>query len=156
MGYTHYFNTVKTPSTKQWREIKTACNKILAVGHKLGLIAEEMNTTTPPHINDSQIMFNGSTMETGHETFLLSREAGNSEFCKTARKKYDVFVVACLIIAKRYAPDCFEVATDGGAEDWQDGRGRAIFAMGARDGVAVEIGQNTTGLPPTFTIDLGA
>lgn len=153
MGYTHYFNTLKRPTDAQWLPITKACKEILRRGYKLGLISEEMDVNRPPIVTDELIKFNGVNIELGHETFTLARDPGR-EFCKTAQKKYDALVVACLIVAKFYAPDCFDVATDGGAEDWEQGRKQAIHALGARDGGAVDIGQNTIGLPPTFTVKL--
>ena len=42
---------------------------------------------------------------------------GDFNFCKTARKPYDLLVCACLIAAKKELN--YEVHSDGKKEDWQ-------------------------------------
>ena len=89
----------------------------------------------------SQVWFNGSTgnrtktrfvwqdiedtkkgHETlGHETFEIQRQVKEREynFCKTARKPYDLMVCTCLILLKWYFKDLVSISSDGGMKDWQ-------------------------------------
>lgn len=63
------------------------------------------------------------TQENGHETFVLPYHLNglsSFQFCKTARKPYDVVVVACLIVLDYYV-SCIEVTSDGISADWLDG-----------------------------------
>jgi hypothetical protein len=55
----------------------------------------------------------------GHETFVLNRK-GCEEFCKTARKPYDLMVQAVLIIAKYYFQDNISIGSDGDMDDWRE------------------------------------
>jgi len=66
-----------------------------------------------------------------HETFVLSRlnyreewQSGDSNmlfnFCKTARKPYDLFVCSCLIIAKNHLKNDIKVTSDGEQHDWAE------------------------------------
>lgn len=43
------------------------------------------------------------------------------EFCKTAYKPYDLAVIICLIIAKRYLKDDIFISSDGTIDQWRDG-----------------------------------
>jgi hypothetical protein len=71
------------------------------------------------------IRFNGWKDE-GHETFLVTREmpeipdwssdkSASFDFCKTARKPYDLAVCLVLLSMKRHAPESVRVSSDG---DW--------------------------------------
>jgi len=42
-------------------------------------------------------------------------------FCKTARKPYDKYVVATLILFKYYFGDKVELSSDGTSEEWHEG-----------------------------------
>ena len=74
----------------------------------------------------SGIRFNGLHDES-HEDFFY-REDQSFDFCKTARKDYDVVVVAtlCLVAYFRLA----QVSSDGGKEDWLLGLALARSATG--------------------------
>ena len=71
-------------------------------------------------------------LDAEHETFSVYRKhekpkhAHHDEkiqfgFCKTARKPYDVMVVACLILYKYYFRKDVEISSDGDLDDWQKG-----------------------------------
>lgn len=62
---------------------------------------------------------NNEWNDLGHETFVLSRK-GCEEFCKTARKPYDIMVQAVLIIAKYYFESNISIGSDGDMEDWRE------------------------------------
>lgn len=55
-----------------------------------------------------------------HETFILSRKPINlGNFCKTARKPYDLMVTACLLLYSYYFRNVV-VDSDGTEEDWSE------------------------------------
>jgi hypothetical protein len=66
------------------------------------------------------VCFNG-VGDLAHETFVIEKK-GSDDFCKTARKPYDLLVVACLIAAwqilnYRFGSDGFD--PDGSCNDLQ-------------------------------------
>lgn len=87
-------------------------------------------------ITNDEILFNGLG-ELGHETFLLERKTQTEftrhdgskytneprengkyfNFCKTARKPYDLAVCAILIIAKQHLNDHIIIHSDGEIND---------------------------------------
>lgn len=120
MGYTHYFQQKSTPTTAQWESITVAFRQLQAVAllTKAFPIQKEEDSTEPPVINDSHVIFNGIGKD-AHETMCLQRLGTGFQFCKTARKPYDNAVMALLILANAYAPACWEISSDGESEDWQ-------------------------------------
>jgi len=94
-----------------------------------------------PQFTDDTIGFNGNEHQMvdgeeqnlSHETFRLDRtyhpeswerpekEGGYGQFCKTARKPYDLLVCGVLILLKYYFPKS-EVSSDGNYEDWKAAR----------------------------------
>jgi hypothetical protein len=90
--------------------------------------------TGRPFIDDKSIVFNGDASKgEAHETMSLHRIGNGFEFCKTARKPYDRFVKAVLIIANYYAPGALEISCDGDKEPdcWTEGvRIASIYAKG--------------------------
>lgn len=102
-------------------------------------------------IKNNTLAFNGIG-DNSHETFVMQQDlnpeqweidrAGEDnglffEFCKTARKPYDVMVCAALIIAKKRFGKYIKIASDGSDEPdmWQE---------------AKEICQNTLGYGARF------
>jgi hypothetical protein len=73
-----------------------------------------------PEFSEKQINFNGDG-EHGldHETFRIVFDSPEWDFCKTARKPYDMVVCLCLISMKNNIPDGFEYSSDGDLDDWQ-------------------------------------
>ena len=69
----------------------------------------------------NKIRFNG-VGEDGHETFYLSPDESGWGFCKTARKPYDIVVVAILSMLDEYLGDKFEWRSDGDNEDHLTGK----------------------------------
>ncbi|MEA3295593.1 MAG: hypothetical protein U9Q27_00410 [Patescibacteria group bacterium] len=74
------------------------------------------------------IWFNGQTpkelrdeFDLGHETFVIKNintgGVNGWNFCKTARKPYDLLVCACLIAARKYLG--FRISSDGSLNDWK-------------------------------------
>lgn len=118
MGYTQYWKTPKALSEKAWAEFTKDVKKVF-VGSK-GIIQKEDDDKSLPVVNSEMVRFNGIE-EDGHETFLFSKEASSFSFCKTARKPYDKYVTACLILAKLHFGNAVEISSDGVHEDWIEG-----------------------------------
>lgn len=81
-----------------------------------------------PMINESQVWFNGDE-KTGmdHETFDMKwyPEGGIAkDFCKTARKPYDILVCVSLLAFDHAFDnsDVFNFSSDGGNEDWEEAK----------------------------------
>lgn len=122
MGYTHYW-TLKSenaPTSQEWADI---CEKVnLALDNTI-VCREYDRQDEPPEINSNQIVFNGKGND-GHETFWLDPTDDGFQFCKTAKKPYDKFVVRSLQIAKDICPNWFQdLSSDGDGED-----GKNIFS----------------------------
>jgi hypothetical protein len=128
MGYTHYW-TPKATDDKTWKEYVAACKKLykelpLRSETAGGYHADDTimicgwDGTGKPEFKLSGISFNGD-QDRGfdHETFSIEKEKTDWNFCKTARKPYDLLVCACLIAAKEILG--YEVSSDGDFEDWQ-------------------------------------
>lgn len=122
MGYTHYFDQQKHATPEQWKSICEAFNQMRTAA----LITEplpiqlEDDHTGQPLVDDNFIRFNGIGRN-GHETMVLNRTGRKFQFCKTAQKPYDAAVTATLIIAHHFAPDVWDIASDGDRDDWIPG-----------------------------------
>ena len=126
MGYTHYWTINQNQiSPESWFGFMQEFSEIEAKFH------EKLDHTTDQkyRIDSESIIFNGIG-EQGHETFTMNRKnpmeesyTGENEyfnFCKTARKEYDIAVCCALIIAKKYFGDIIKVSSDGEDEDGWD------------------------------------
>lgn len=117
MGYTHYYEQKQPPTAEQWSAISGGFKKLMAAAFLTTAfpIQRDHDDTSPPEITATHIIFNGIG-DSGHETMSLGEEAW---FCKTNGKPYDVAVVALLILANHYAPDSWDITSDGVISDWQ-------------------------------------
>ena len=115
MGYTHYWD--ETPTNEQaWRKFTGAIKEMVdRHNQELPIDWEYDEPNKPPQIDENAVRFNGRD-EDGHETFLIPRVGNRWEFCKTARKPYDVYVVACLILLHHYNPE-FTWSSDGDTQE---------------------------------------
>jgi len=107
MGYTHYWSIEKTIKikTKMVKDLQKIIYK-----HK-EIIQFESDDEQEPICNSNGIRFNGID-DDGHETFnVLFTKHDN--FCKTARKPYDLAVCECLLIIKGWFGDSMELSSDG-------------------------------------------
>ena len=121
MGYTHYWTQKYEPEYMQWLEIMEHLKHIIEQAIEDGsmCIQAEDDDSSPVLITNDSIRFNGVD-DKGHETFGLSRiDVGEFDFCKTANKPYDKFVVYVLILAHNLAPGCYVITSDGNGIDWQ-------------------------------------
>jgi hypothetical protein len=130
MGYTHYWS-IKTTKKKH--------DLINEERYQLGIrycqrVIRHYQSTVPKGCDERLsgysahtkgeylgIEFNGSRGN-DHETFMLAPHLlmENGGFCKTARKPYDVVVVACLIIMSSVLPEVFQFESDGDCQDMLD------------------------------------
>lgn len=125
MGYTHYFvnDSHQKLSPEAFNLFSAECKRLHDAAAKQGIkVCRERNDeSTPAIFNGNEVRFNG-VGEDGHETFLITREWGDSfNFCKTAVKPYDLLVSACLISLKKHFPFIC-VSSDGTNEEWIDAR----------------------------------
>jgi hypothetical protein len=132
MGYTHYWNINKIKGRTDEQEfiyqraIKD-CNKIIKAYYKLYKGTESSLSGYSAHTPAGKyggINVNGKDSN-AHETFLFrehfSQNSEEFEFCKTARKPYDLVVTACLSILKFHLKDGINVSSDGHYSDWLAG-----------------------------------
>lgn len=130
MGFTHYFGGhAKSHPQKKWDAFIKDCRKLYknmpehslsAGGHYSNepLLLCGVSDSDAPEFSKDRILFNGCG-DLGHETFHLSRKASEGDFCKTARKPYDLMVTACLVLYKAYFPKV-GIGSDGDIADWQE------------------------------------
>jgi hypothetical protein len=142
MGYTHYIYRKTDFTVKQWEKICLETLDIIVkhCDRKKIVLAREYDAPveaqpslwggskmlpTPPEVTPDHIRFNGWKDE-GHETFIITRERPDNppydsgakeffDFCKTARKPYDLAVCLVMLSMKRHAPKSVRIASDG---DW--------------------------------------
>ena len=74
-----------------------------------------------PEFSKTRIEFNGDESQgLNHETFRVEfNKPTKFDFCKTARKPYDMLVCLCLISLRNNIPGGFECSSDGDLEDWE-------------------------------------
>ena len=111
MGYTHYWDYKPQPGDTL--KFKDVLREVLILKKKMpensetagGNYSEYPITLRNgagkglPTINETEICFNGDGNKgLDHETFIFEfKEEERGDFCKTARKPYDMFVCLCLI-----------------------------------------------------------
>lgn len=126
MGYTHYFEMKKQPDEIQWQNIVSATKQLEAQLPANTRTAGGYHTNDPlllcpdeTDISLIEIRFNGKG-DLGHETFLIHPHYDGFNFCKTARKPYDLLATAVLLVCHHLAPGCWDIGSDGDPEDWQE------------------------------------
>ena len=129
MGYTHYWDKVKELNREDWADFT---NELVSeIADNDGVLCEEYDMPkNPPVINDHEVRFNGKGLES-HETFHFTRVESNKpskpdgryfNFCKTALKRYDKYVVKTLLLAEKHFGRCVVISSDG---DWSTIRNEA-------------------------------
>ena len=149
MGYTHYWRQLRDFTDTEWQELTRLAKLITADGVDV-IFRDEI--TIPPsdefNIDGEEIRFNGLG-DDGHETFLITKKKrakrqyeeqeaydkkGALEFCKTAQKPYDKYVVAvlCALYNLEYVEGfgqthpMSEIRSDGNTADWTEGLFHAV------------------------------
>jgi hypothetical protein len=149
MGYTHYWQFVKTKGKAKdveaaYQKAILDCGKLAIYYNQLcreqGMEQHRLSGYTA-HCKPGQyggVKLNGKG-ELAHEDFILREhfsqnfEAASSmpgfNFCKTAQKPYDIVITACLAILKYRLGDAVRVSSDGDAQDFQAGIALAKLAI---------------------------
>lgn len=115
MGYTHYWRDQRSFTEAEWKDIVLATNNICdrAKAAKIILCDGLGRKGTSPIINNKEISLNGKE-NLSHETFCLTKNKCDFNFCKTAQKPYDAVVVSILFAVSKIAPDALRISSDGG------------------------------------------
>ena len=120
MGYTHYWrlNDGKKINSKKLKQAIGVMGKIVKDQDK---ILASWDGIGKPIVTEKEINFNGKK-DFSHENFrIFMNWDGDFDFCKTARKPYDIVVVACLSVLKYYLGDSVRVSSDGEGEELKEG-----------------------------------
>ena len=141
MGYTHYWTQTRDFTRTEWAQIREDFEALLKdVQHVQGIPLANGNGDlgTSPEVTDQKIWFNGAG-DDSHETFCLNRvrppreswqSSRGGDFCKTARKPYDLAVTAALCyLASVTDPISHIVSSDGHGRDFLDGLEEARRAL---------------------------
>lgn len=139
MGYTHYWTQTRSFDAALWEETVQDVRDILSyVENELGVpLANALGKPgTRPIFDNDHITFNGVGPENDHETFTICRKRERSwpggrlggDFCKTARKPYDIAATSCLCYLATVS-ETHGVATDGYGADFSAGLSAARAAV---------------------------
>lgn len=123
MGYTHYIKQPQGIEPTTFARLSKEAARVASIAWSedlagAGIAFEYNEPEKDPEFTAEVIRFNGKGDE-GHETFMLTPEPQEFNFCKTAQKPYDLVVVAilCLLAHRTNA----EVSSDGERSDWKAG-----------------------------------
>src|ERR1700738_2953734 len=141
MGYTHYWTQARDSTRDEWVQIREDFEALLKdVQHVQGipLASGAGDLGTSPEISDAKIWFNGAGAD-AHEPCCLNRKRPPKEswetrrggdFCKTARKLYDLAVTAALCyLATVTDPISHGVSSDGHGRGFLEGLEEARRAL---------------------------
>jgi hypothetical protein len=141
MGYTHYWTQTRDLNREEWTQIRADFEALLKdVQHVQGIpLANGMaEAGTGPEFTEKYISFNG-VGDDSHESFTVHRVRSPKEswqsrrggdFCKTARKPYDLAVTTALCyLATVPDPAALTANSDGHGRDWLDGLAAARRAL---------------------------
>jgi len=131
MGYTHYWSFT-APKRGETAKIEKAYQKAIKDCAKIARAYYTVNgglsgyTAQTPLGSYGGLLINGKG-DDAHEPFSMREyfkqnlEDNGGDFCKTARKPYDVVVTACLIVLANALPKNFRVDSDGNKGDFVAG-----------------------------------
>ena len=134
MGYTHYWE-FRVPKgikaadlEKSYQQAIADIGKIARVYNKectkKGELGSRLSGYTA-HVGKNA--YGGAAIngkgENSHEDFSLREHFKQNlenafNFCKTARKPYDIVIVACLVILKHRLGNAIIISSDGNASNW--------------------------------------
>lgn len=126
MGYTHYwrFKGKDLPPLEAREKISNTLqhlydNRYRLFGDKaVDLAVEYDEADSPPENSADAIRFNGRGSQ-GHETFAIDwHNPVDFEFCKTAMKPYDFWVVTTLTLINTELPETLSISSDGDVQEW--------------------------------------
>jgi len=124
MGYTNYWYQKKSFSESEWKRVKDEYDYIKEICE--GIIIDESEKAKKEwklKDDDDVIVFNGNSIGgLDHETFVLCKHPRKEEsyvgedlsfnFCKTARKPYDIAVWHLLFFAKNNTTAIKQISRD--------------------------------------------
>jgi hypothetical protein len=116
MGYTHYWKFNPTEKTeKQFKNVLKDCQLILA--NKGNIVICGGDGEGEPEITKDVIWLNGDRKnENNYETFYFSPfEQTEFDFCKTAKKPYDL-IVGAILLSLAHRLTGFSFSSDGDFE----------------------------------------
>ena len=115
MGYTNYLKIdMNVPAELFTPQLKNDLLKVIEHGKDI-LGDETGNVNTKPFIDELCIAFNGLDNDS-HESCVLplcKKAVEKFSFCKTARKPYDQYVLACYFVMKMHLKEFCTVGSDG-------------------------------------------
>lgn len=133
MGYTHYwyYNPSLLNETSRAKAFIHAAVKIGKAARHIesaaGVVVRGWDGRGEAVFFDKAVSFNGDDSRgESHESFVVERdkqrERGGFNFCKTARKPYDILVCYALMAFFDEFQDknVFSYCSDGGEGDWGD------------------------------------
>lgn len=115
MGYTHYFTLKNTKIQNGSKEQMMEALKKVIKKYDAIICKEYDEPGEDAELTKDYIRFNGIE-DDGHETFYFgftNKAKSEWNFCKTARKSYDLPVCECLLIIKAHYGDNVELSSDG-------------------------------------------
>lgn len=129
MGYTHYWERPLELEKEKYSLLSKDVKKIFEASMDRGIrLSDGLDIKPEPIADEDDILFNGRG-DDSHESFHLPRifeplkwmkpsKAGlYFSFCKTARKPYDLTVMAVLIAFKHHFEGVM-VTSDGKEDNW--------------------------------------
>lgn len=135
MGYTHHWYRKPELNAKKFAAYAQDVTRLLSetnipLTHTKMIEGEWVHDVDGFRADAEEINFNGRGSDS-HETFFVPKampessvlDSGDAyEFTKTARKPYDVLVVACIILGQvHFGKKDFKFSTDGDLPDLQQG-----------------------------------
>lgn len=120
MGYTHYLQNVKNIDDQKWDKLKQAIILIYqhSIKNNIVLVNGYGEENTLPIIDDNYISFNGLE-DNSHESCYIERKKTGFNFCKTARKDYDLYVVCFYRIMEKL--ELCDFSSDGNKQETKKG-----------------------------------
>ena len=130
MGYTHYWKFNKGMKEDEAKKVLEEVKHLVSVLPEFSTTAGGYHTEDKielgdgwgekePIFNEDEILFNGKAYNgLDHEGFHVDFKNPTGDFCKTARKPYDMLVCLCLISLKNNVKG-FSFSSDGDLDDWK-------------------------------------
>lgn len=116
MGYSHYW----TPGNRVIKkEALSIIKKICDHGLKAGILTNDDSDPDKLSITNKAIRFNG-VGDNAHETFLYEVKGTDWLSCKTARKPYDLYVCAVLLVLNVFHAKSISSDGDIVENEWLD------------------------------------
>ena len=132
MGYTHYWYTKGEEPLEKFdeyaKDCEQLCNHFMQTTNH---IIRDYDGTGHPEFSKDKVAFNGDRhMDRGHESFVMRAKPSDFDFCKTARKPYDLLVQACLVVLKHKYGSRVRINSDGDLSEWQDAMAMVSEVLG--------------------------